>query len=242
MATVEEIRRNVEQQLTGRGVHGVFEFRPPIILGRAPTGVPLLDAKLSGGLPRGALTEFCGVTGSGRTTLMHSLLAQATRKGELCALVDTHDAFSPHSAHDSGVALDNLLWIRCQQHIVESKFIGRKLGPVQQSIEVVDLLLQNGGFSIVVFDMGDTDPQVARRIPMTSWFRFRRAVEGTTTAFVVLTQEPVAGNCVSAVLRFDRADPSPHPLPGFAAVPLSTTPRQELALTYSPAEYFLQCS
>lgn len=209
MLTPDEIRRNVEQQLSGR-IPAVFDFRPPVILGHAATGVARLDERLGGGVPRGAMTEICGPPSSGRTSLMHKLLAQATRRGGPCALVDAHDAFSPHSAHDFGVVLDNLLWVRCQPRVVESKLMGRKLGPVQQSVEVVDLVLQNGGFSVVVLDLADADPQLARRIPMTSWFRFRRAVEGTTTAFVVITQEPVAANCSTAVLRMN-PDESENP-------------------------------
>ena len=78
-----------------------------------PTGVPAIDA-LTGGLPRGALTEIVGPASSGRTSLLLSLLAQATARQEACALVDASDAFDPESAVAAGIDLKRLLWVRCR--------------------------------------------------------------------------------------------------------------------------------
>ena len=77
-----------------------------------PTGVATLDA-LTGGLPRGALSEITGPASSGRTGVMLAALAGATRGQEVCALVDASDSFDPASAAAAGVDLDRLLWIRC---------------------------------------------------------------------------------------------------------------------------------
>jgi len=66
---------------------------------------------------------------------------------------------------------------------------------------VTDLLLNNGGFGAVVVDLGDMPPENARRIPLTSWFRFRRSVENTPTALVLLSKEPCGGTCASLVLH-----------------------------------------
>ena len=77
-----------------------------------PTGVAEIDA-LTGGLPRGALTEICGPASSGRTSLLLSLMAVATTRGEVCALVDACDAFDPESAAAAGVDWKRLLWVRC---------------------------------------------------------------------------------------------------------------------------------
>ena len=49
-----------------------------------PTGIGEVDAR-AGGLPRGALTEICGPASSGRTSLLLSILAQATAREEFCA-------------------------------------------------------------------------------------------------------------------------------------------------------------
>jgi RecA/RadA recombinase len=67
---------------------------------------------LTGGLPRGALTEICGPPSSGRSSLMLAALAEATRRQEICALVDVTDSFDPRSAADAGIDLDRMLWIR----------------------------------------------------------------------------------------------------------------------------------
>src|ERR1700676_4538583 len=76
------------------------------------SGVPAIDA-LTGGLPRGCLTEICGPASSGRTTLLLAALAAATRRGEFCVVIDASDALDPHSAAAAGVDLDRLLWVRC---------------------------------------------------------------------------------------------------------------------------------
>ncbi|HET9743754.1 MAG TPA: hypothetical protein VFQ00_13475 [Terriglobales bacterium] len=73
---------------------------------------------------------------------------------------------------------------------------------LEQSLKATDLLLQAGGFGAVVLDLGDIDPASARRIPLTTWFRFRRAVEHTSTALIVIEQEPHAKSCASLVLDF----------------------------------------
>jgi recombination protein RecA len=65
--------------------------------------------------------------------------------------------------------------------------------------------LQAGGFSVIALDMAGVPPWLARRIPLTSWFRFRRAVENTVTAFVLLEEKSYAQTCASLVIRTERA-------------------------------------
>src|SRR6187200_2295084 len=76
------------------------------------TGVPSLDAALRGGVPRGQISELVGAVSSGRTAVLHRLLAQVTGQGELAAMVDVCDAFDPAVAAAQGVRLDHLLWVR----------------------------------------------------------------------------------------------------------------------------------
>ena len=71
-------------------------------------------------------------------------------------------------------------------------------------LKVTDLLLQSGGFGMVVLDLGDIPPESARRVPLTSWFRFRRAVEPTATVLLLVEQEPCAKTCASLVVRLER--------------------------------------
>lgn len=171
-----------------------------------PTGVAALDA-LTGGLPRGALSEITGPASSGRTSVMLAALARATRRDEACALVDASDSFDPTSAAVAGVDLDRLLWVRCSER--DCSFLRKNqrrttLGRLEQVLKVTDLLLQGGGFGMVVLDLGDIPVASARRVPLTSWFRFRRAVEPTATVLLVIEREPSAKTCASLVVRLQR--------------------------------------
>jgi hypothetical protein len=159
-----------------------------------PTGIPEIDAA-TGGLPRGALTEIAGPASSGRTSLLHSILAAAAARQEVCALVDADDAFSPHHAAAAGADLTRLLWVRCPHN-------------AEHALKAADLLIQGGGFGLVVLDLGDTPPVTVRRISLTSWFRLRRAVEHTSTVFVALACQPNARTCASLVLECGRASES----------------------------------
>ena len=69
-----------------------------------PTAFPKLDA-----IPRGSLTEICGPASSGRSSIVLSLMAEITARQEVCALIDTTDAFDPATAAYAGVSLDRLL-------------------------------------------------------------------------------------------------------------------------------------
>jgi hypothetical protein len=154
------------------------------------TGVSEVDAA-TGGLPRGGLTEIHGAASSGRTSLLLSVLAEATGREESCALVDAEDGFDPVRAA-AGVRLNRLLWVRCAHN-------------AEHALKAADLLIQGGGFGLVAMDLGDTPPATARRISLTSWFRLRRAVENTPTVFVALARESNAGTCASLTLEC-RAD------------------------------------
>src|SRR5882724_10597016 len=76
------------------------------------SGIREIDA-LTGGLPRGCLSEICGSASSGRTSVLLATLAAATHREEVCALVDATDALDAASAAAAGVDLERLLWVRC---------------------------------------------------------------------------------------------------------------------------------
>jgi recombination protein RecA len=154
------------------------------------TGIAEIDRAI-GGLPRGCLTEIVGSASSGRTSLLTAMMAAATERQETCALVDADDAFHPVSAEAAGVELNRVLWIRC----------GHDAG---KALKVADLLTAGGGFGLVAVDLGDTPPATARRIPLNSWFRLRRAVEHTPTALVALGLEPNAKTCASLLVECAR--------------------------------------
>jgi len=83
-----------------------------------------------------------------------------------------------------------------------------------QMLKVTDLLLQSNGFGMIALDLGDVPVQSARRIPLASWFRFRRAIEHTPTALLVLEQQPIAGSCSSVLVKVSgaRSQVSGNPL------------------------------
>ncbi len=143
---------------------------------------------LKRGLPRGAATEITGEPCSGRTSLLHGILAVATQQGEYCALVDASDSFDPVSATEAGILLPRLLWVRCS-------------GNALHALKATDLLAHAGGFGVVVFDLGDIPAAVARRISLTSWFRLRRAVEHSPTVLIVITRERQLRQCASLVVE-----------------------------------------
>jgi hypothetical protein len=175
-------------------------------------GVTALDA-LTGGLPRGALSEIVGPASSGRTGVMLSALAGATRRDEACALVDASDNFDPASALAAGVELERLLWVRCGERDRSSLPKDQRrnsLGRLEQVLKVTDLLLQGGGFGMVVLDLVDMPTESVRRVPLTSWFRFRRAVEPTATVLLVVEREPCAKTCASLVVRLQRTAVCAH--------------------------------
>ena len=72
-------------KLTGVTSASRLEIRPAPE--QASSGIAQIDA-LTGGLPRGCLSEICGPDSSGRTSLLLSALAAATRREEICALID----------------------------------------------------------------------------------------------------------------------------------------------------------
>jgi hypothetical protein len=177
------------------------------------SGVCEIDA-LTGGLPRGCLTEVCGPISSGRTSLLLAVLAAATQRQEACALVDVSDAFDPLSAAMAAVNFESLLWVRCkanpsQRHGDTEKTHQKHKNinrlrmetPVEQGLRVTDLLLQSGGFGLVIIDLGDVPLKMARRIPLTSWFRFQRAIEHTSTVLFIVTQAPCAQTCAALLLK-----------------------------------------
>ena len=191
------------------------------------SGIREMDA-LAGGLPRGCLSEICGSASSGRTSVLLAALAAATRREEVCALVDTTDALDAISAAAAGVELERLLWIRCgtghrapdlgpqasasrrqvrspRSDVQSPKSEFRRptsdTRSIEQALRVTDLLLQSGGFGLVAIDLGDVPHSEARRMPLASWFRFQRAVEPTPTVLLVVAQEPCAQTCASLLIR-----------------------------------------
>jgi hypothetical protein len=117
---------------------------------------------------------------------MLQMLAAATRRGELVALVDALDMFDVESAAGAGVELERLLWIRGL--VVTNPGMCRDLNQraVVQAVRAFTLVLEAGNFGLVVFDAGEAPSDAIRRLPFTTWLRLQRMVEGTSTACLLV--------------------------------------------------------
>jgi hypothetical protein len=114
--------------------------------------------------------------------------------------------------------------------VAEKRFgFSRWESQLGQMLKVTDLLLQSNGFGMIVLDLGDVPVPSARRIPLASWFRFRRAIEHTPTALLVLEQQPIAGSCSSVLVKVSgaRSQVSGNPLM-HSELPHSKLPHSEL--------------
>ncbi len=131
-------------------------------------------------LPRGAISEIVGRPSSGRTALLHAILAESLNRGEICAFIDCADSFDPATARNNGVALERLLWVRCGQK-------------PDRALKVADWILHGGGFGVVVLDLCDAPPETLRRIPLPWWYRFRRAVESTPSILAIAGSQSDCG-------------------------------------------------
>jgi recombination protein RecA len=174
-----------------------------------PTGIPTLDSVI-GGVPLRALSQICGSPSSGRTTVLMSLLASATSRQECCALVDATDCFDPSSAEAAGVELSRMLWIRCggeSKMAQKVRNVRPELKPMEQAFASADLLMHGGGFGLVVVDLANVRPHLVAKVPLSTWFRFSRAVEDKPMALVFLLSESTGGSYAGLVLRLLSSQP-----------------------------------
>ena len=106
-----------------------------------PTGSLGLDIALGvGGLPRGRIIEIYGPESSGKTTLALHTVAEAQKKGGICAFVDAEHALDPVYARKLGVDLENLL--------ISQPDTG------EQALEICDTLVRSGAIDVLVVEFG----------------------------------------------------------------------------------------
>ena len=181
-------KAEIESDIASRfeNAFGLQEKRAALTLA---TGVAEID-NLTGGVPRGGISEIFGRASSGRTSLLLSMLAYATTHEEICALIDISDVFSPNAAAPAGLDFERLLWVRCGTNL-------------EHGFKATDLILHAGGFGLVILDMGDVAGKDARRIISSWWYRFRRTVENKPTAVVVISSELCTRSCASLTLELN---------------------------------------
>jgi recombination protein RecA len=104
-----------------------------------PTGALSIDLALGvGGVPRGRIVEIFGPEASGKTTLLYEIIAQAQKKGGVCAFIDAEHAIDPAYARRIGVDIEELL--------VSQPDHG------EQALEIADVLIRSGAIDVVAID------------------------------------------------------------------------------------------
>ncbi len=123
----------------GKGSVMMMNERTEIEQGVISTGSIGLDVALGiGGLPKGRVIEIYGPESSGKTTLAIHVIAEAQKKGGMCAFIDAEHAFDSTYAQKLGVDIDNLL--------ISQPDYG------EQALEIADRLILSGALDVVVID------------------------------------------------------------------------------------------
>ena len=133
-AALGQVERNF-----GKGAVMKMSDRAAVSIGAVSTGSLSLDLALGiGGLPRGRIVEIFGPESSGKTTLVYHAIAEAQRRGGICAFIDAEHAIDPAYAKRIGVDIDELL--------VSQPDTG------EQALEIAELLIRSGALDIVAVD------------------------------------------------------------------------------------------
>ena len=104
---------------------------------------------------------------------------------------------------------------------------------IEQALKAADLLLGAGGFGLVIVDLAGLPPEAARRVPLTTWFRFRRAVEATGTVLLVVSPQAITQSCAALALRLQATGRQQlrlpdYPIPRFPDQPCGSPSHTEL--------------
>jgi recombination protein RecA len=154
-----------------------------------PTGSLGLDIALGvGGLPRGRVIEIYGPESSGKTTLTLHVIAEAQKKGGVCAFVDAEHALDPVYAKKLGVNLEDLL--------ISQPDTG------EQALEITDTLVRSGAVDVLVIDsvaaltpraeiegeMGDSQPGLQARLMSQALRKLTASISRSNTMVIFINQ------------------------------------------------------
>jgi len=135
---LESALGQIERQF-GKGSVMKMNDQAQVAIGAISTGSLSLDLALGvGGLPRGRVVEVFGPESSGKTTLVYHVIAEAQRRGGICAFIDAEHAMDPAYAKRIGVNIDELL--------VSQPDTG------EQALEICELLVRSGALDVVAID------------------------------------------------------------------------------------------
>src|SRR5688500_4615382 len=153
------------------------------------TGSIGLDSALGiGGLPRGRVVEIYGPESSGKTTVATHVIAEAQKKGGMCAIIDAEHAFDSIYAQKLGVDVDNLL--------ISQPDYG------EQGLEIADRLILSGALDVVVIDsvaalvpkgelegeMGDSKMGLQARLMSQALRKLTATISKTNTICIFINQ------------------------------------------------------
>jgi len=153
------------------------------------TGSIGLDIALGvGGLPRGRVIEIYGPESSGKTTIATHVIAEAQKKGGICAIIDAEHAFDSGYAQKLGVDIDNLL--------ISQPDYG------EQGLEIADRLILSGALDVVVIDsvaalvpkgelegeMGDSKMGLQARLMSQALRKLTATISKTNTICIFINQ------------------------------------------------------
>jgi recombination protein RecA len=136
---LESALAQIERQFGKGSIMKLGADNPVMDVEATSTGSLGLDIALGiGGLPQGRIIEIYGPESSGKTTLTLHVVAEAQKKGGVCAFVDAEHALDPQYAKKLGVDLDELL--------ISQPDTG------EQALEIVDTLVRSGAVNVIVID------------------------------------------------------------------------------------------
>ena len=178
----------IERQF-GKGSVMRMSDRPQVAVGAVSTGSLALDMALGiGGLPRGRIIEIFGPEASGKTTLVYHVMAEAQRRGGICAFIDAEHALDPVYARKLGVKVEDLL-ISQPDH-------------GEQALEIADTLVRSGAIDVLVVDsvaalvpraelegeMGDSLPGLQARLMSQALRKLTANIKRTNTLVIFINQ------------------------------------------------------
>ncbi|MEM0907467.1 MAG: recombinase RecA [Pseudomonadota bacterium] len=179
---------NIERQF-GKGSIMKLGSGQQIEVETVPTGSLGLDIALGiGGLPKGRIVEIYGPESSGKTTLALHTVAEAQKKGGICAFVDAEHALDPVYARKLGVDVDDLL--------ISQPDAG------EQALEIADTLVRSGAIDVLVIDsvaaltpraelegeMGDQLPGLQARLMSQALRKLTGSISRSHTMVIFINQ------------------------------------------------------
>ncbi len=173
----------------GKGSVMMMNEKPERLNEVISTGSIGLDVALGiGGLPKGRVVEIYGPESSGKTTIAIHVIAEAQKKGGICAIIDAEHAFDSGYAQKLGVDIDNLL--------ISQPDYG------EQALEIADRLILSGALDVVVIDsvaalvpkgelegeMGDSKMGLQARLMSQALRKLTATISKTNTICIFINQ------------------------------------------------------